>query len=124
MRRSILLTLVSVVFALALPAAAADSPCADCHDEVAAEMANQIHMRIEPFEVYGRQVGCEGCHGDGTKHMEEGDPSLIRTFSNRHRGHLRVSRLPLSEGTGRVDGLDPRDGKHLVSRLPLDSQDG
>ena len=83
MRRSILLTLVSVVFALALPAAAADSPCADCHDEVAAEMANQIHMRIEPFEVYGRQVGCEGCHGDGTKHMEEGDPSLIRTFSNR-----------------------------------------
>ena len=83
MRRSILLTLVSVVFALALPATAADSPCADCHDEVAAEMANQIHMRIEPFEVYGRQVGCEGCHGDGTKHMEEGDPSLIRTFSNR-----------------------------------------
>ena len=83
MRRSILLTLVGVVCALALPVAAADSPCADCHDEVAAEMANQIHMRIEPFEVYGRQVGCEGCHGDGTKHMEEGDPSLIRTFSNR-----------------------------------------
>jgi DmsE family decaheme c-type cytochrome len=82
MRRSILLALCAAVCALALPAISADNPCADCHDEVAEAMANQIHMRIEPFEVYGRQVGCEGCHGDGTKHMEEGDPSLIRTFSN------------------------------------------
>jgi DmsE family decaheme c-type cytochrome len=81
MKRSTL-ALIGVVCALALPAVAADSPCADCHDEIAVEMANQIHMRIEPFEVFGRQVGCEGCHGDGTKHMEEGDPSLIRTFSN------------------------------------------
>ena len=82
MRRSILLALVSVACALAFPATAADSPCVDCHDDVGAAMANQIHMRIEPFEVYGRTVGCEGCHGDGTQHMEEGDPALIRTFSN------------------------------------------
>ena len=83
MRRSILLALISVACALALPATAADSPCLDCHEDVGAAMANQIHMRIEPFEVFGRQVGCEGCHGDGAKHMDEGDPSLIRTFSNR-----------------------------------------
>jgi DmsE family decaheme c-type cytochrome len=82
MRRSILLAVVGVVCALALPATAADSPCMDCHDDVAATMANQVHMRIEPFEVYGRTVGCEGCHGDGTQHMEEGDPALIRTFAN------------------------------------------
>jgi DmsE family decaheme c-type cytochrome len=82
MNRSILLAFVGMVCALALPAAAADSPCADCHDEVAAAMANQVHMRIEPFEVFGRQVGCEGCHGDGIRHMEEGDPALIRTFAN------------------------------------------
>jgi DmsE family decaheme c-type cytochrome len=45
-------------------------------------MTHQIHMRIEPFEVQGRQVGCEGCHGDGEAHMEEGDASLIRTFAD------------------------------------------
>ncbi len=82
MRRSILLAFLGVACALAWPAMADDSPCADCHDEVSAGMANQIHMRIEPFEVYGRTVGCEGCHGDGTRHMEEGDPALIRTFSD------------------------------------------
>ena len=83
MKRSILLAFVGVACALALPAMAGESPCADCHDEVAAGMTNQIHMRIEPFEVQGRAVGCEGCHGDGTQHMEEGDPALIRTFADK-----------------------------------------
>ena len=83
MYRSIMLTLVGVACALAFPAAAADGPtCADCHDEVAAAMAQQVHMRIQPFEVSGRAVGCEACHGDGTRHMEEGDPTLIRSFAN------------------------------------------
>ena len=83
MKRSILLAALAAVCALAWPAMADDGPvCADCHDEVAAGMVHQIHMRIEPFEVYGRQVGCEGCHGDGTLHMEEGDSSLIRTFAD------------------------------------------
>ena len=82
LNRSILLVALAAVCALALPALAQDTTCADCHDEVAAGMVHQIHMRIEPFEVYGRQVGCEGCHGDGTAHMDEGDASLIRTFAD------------------------------------------
>jgi DmsE family decaheme c-type cytochrome len=82
MRRRTLLAAFAVGLALAWPGLTQESGpvCADCHDEVAAGMSDQIHMRIEPFEVGGRTVGCEGCHGDGTAHMEEGDPDLIRTF--------------------------------------------
>ncbi len=55
--------------------------CVDCHEEAVQGMAKQVHMRIEPFEVGGRVVGCEGCHGDGAQHMEAGgDASLIKTF--------------------------------------------
>jgi DmsE family decaheme c-type cytochrome len=82
LKRSLLLASLAAAL-LTLPVIADDGPvCADCHDEIAAGMTQQIHMRIEPFEVYGRQVGCEGCHGDGAAHMEEGDPSLIRTFAD------------------------------------------
>jgi DmsE family decaheme c-type cytochrome len=82
MRRMTLLAVLAVGLALTVPGFAQDMVCADCHDEVAAEMSNQVHMRIQPFEVGGRTVGCEGCHGDGTAHMEEGDPELIRTFAD------------------------------------------
>jgi DmsE family decaheme c-type cytochrome len=82
LNRSVLLVALAAVCTLASPVVAQDEvTCADCHDEVAAGMVHQVHMRIEPFEVYGRAVGCEGCHGDGTAHMEEGDAALIRTFS-------------------------------------------
>jgi DmsE family decaheme c-type cytochrome len=61
--------------------------CVDCHEEVVLGMAKQVHMRIEPFEVNGRTVGCEGCHGDGTRHMEAGgDASLITVFDGTPSG--------------------------------------
>lgn len=81
LKRSLLLAAFAAA-ALTSPVSANGPVCADCHDEVAAGMTHQIHMRIEPFEVSGRQVGCEGCHGDGTAHMDEGDVSKIRTFEN------------------------------------------
>ena len=81
LKRSLLLAAIAAV--ALVPPVAADVPvCADCHEEATASMTNQIHMRIQPFEVSGRQVGCEGCHGDGEAHMEEGDPALIRTFKD------------------------------------------
>ncbi|MCP4903160.1 MAG: DmsE family decaheme c-type cytochrome, partial [bacterium] len=84
MRWRVLLVMVAMAGVAARPASAEDGPvCADCHDEAAASMTHNIHMRIEPFEVQGRTVGCEACHGDGTQHMEEGDAALIRTFSDK-----------------------------------------
>jgi DmsE family decaheme c-type cytochrome len=88
MRRTTLLAFAAVALAFAWPATAQE--CADCHDDVAASMTHQIHMRIEPFEVGGRAVGCVGCHGDGTAHMEEGDAALIRTFAEWTADDMKV----------------------------------
>lgn len=56
--------------------------CAACHEDVVDAFAGTVHARIRSFEVQGRTVGCTGCHGDGTRHAEEADPSLIRSFAD------------------------------------------
>jgi DmsE family decaheme c-type cytochrome len=43
-------------------------------------MAGTPHLRIQSFEVNGRAVGCEGCHGDPTKHIESGEAADINRF--------------------------------------------
>ena len=50
-----------------------ESPCAMCHDDIAADMATT------PHGVAARGgPSCEDCHGDGEAHMDEGgEPSLI-----------------------------------------------
>lgn len=49
------------------------SDCAVCHDDIAASYALTPHG-IERSDA----PDCTSCHGDGTRHMEEGgDPSLI-----------------------------------------------
>ena len=55
--------------------------CLECHELEALGPGN-VHMRIEPFEVQGRDVGCESCHGPGSLHSEEADPALIRGFAD------------------------------------------
>ncbi|MGD2115146.1 MAG: GSU2203 family decaheme c-type cytochrome [Acidobacteriota bacterium] len=57
-----------------------DATCAGCHDDVLEAMQGRIHARIERFEVQGRAVGCEGCHGPGSEHAESMDTALIRGF--------------------------------------------
>lgn len=57
-----------------------DATCAGCHEETVGAMQGQIHGRIRDFEVQGRTVGCEGCHGPGSEHVDSTDPSMIRTF--------------------------------------------
>lgn len=76
--KKILIALGIVLGAITL---AADTPCADCHAETVSAMETDVHLRVKVFEVGGRTVGCEGCHGDGAAHAESGDPALIRTFA-------------------------------------------
>jgi DmsE family decaheme c-type cytochrome len=54
-------------------ATAADSPCAQCHDDVAAAFALTAHGLPQRAGAT-----CVACHGDGERHMDEGDPALIR----------------------------------------------
>jgi DmsE family decaheme c-type cytochrome len=84
-----LVALLALALGASPPVTAQDAnpgpSCADCHADVAKGMAGKTHMRIQSFEVGGKPVGCEGCHGDGTKHAEAGgDKSLIRRFEDRN----------------------------------------
>jgi DmsE family decaheme c-type cytochrome len=61
--------------ALAAPAPAKSStpafaPCNVCHEEVTTPFVSNPHARLSP-------ATCTTCHGDGTKHAEEGDEKLI-----------------------------------------------
>ncbi len=51
--------------------------CLDCHDDVAAKMANTIHGRLADYQYPTDVHGCESCHGPGEKHVEEEDPGAI-----------------------------------------------
>ena len=54
--------------------------CGDCHDEIYSQFKDTIHGRLADFEVMGKK-GCESCHGPGSLHVDEGDPSKIINFS-------------------------------------------
>ncbi len=54
--------------------------CAECHDETATAFLMSTHGRAD-LEAWGVGQTCENCHGPGAAHAEEGDPDLIRIFS-------------------------------------------
>ena len=54
--------------------------CLECHEDHANDKYN-VHMRIASFEVSGYRIGCEGCHGPGSAHVDEdGDVEKILRF--------------------------------------------
>ncbi len=72
----------AVIVAAALAASAAEPPatrvgsetCAGCHDDLARAIAATVHGKADPAGA------CEGCHGPGSRHAEEGNADLIRRF--------------------------------------------
>lgn len=79
MKKTIFVLCLLLVSSLAA-AAPTVIPCADCHEGVVEAMHENVHLRTQPFEVRGKLTGCQGCHGEGTAHMESGDPSLIVSY--------------------------------------------
>ena len=74
-----------------------DETCLACHEDMALPRS-QIHARIESFEVRGRAVGCEGCHGPGAEHAEETDPELILGFGSGGLGDDACMSCHLTKG--------------------------
>ncbi|NIO48156.1 MAG: DmsE family decaheme c-type cytochrome [Candidatus Aminicenantes bacterium] len=56
---------------------AGSETCMECHEEVGRAFEKTIHGRLAEFELKGYPRGCEACHGPGSAHAEEADPSLI-----------------------------------------------
>lgn len=54
--------------------------CEMCHDDVVAAFKSSVHWKSNPEE------SCESCHGPGERHVDEGDPALIRRFSSEASG--------------------------------------
>ncbi len=54
--------------------------CLECHEDYAKDRHN-VHMRVASFEAPGHHIGCEGCHGPGSLHVDGGgDTTKILRF--------------------------------------------
>jgi len=80
-RYSFALTVFLAATALVGVSPAQDEPervgsetCEGCHDEVVAAFRGSVHWNADS------EGSCENCHGAGSAHADEMDPSLIRLF--------------------------------------------
>ncbi|WP_245540440.1 GSU2203 family decaheme c-type cytochrome [Thermodesulfatator atlanticus] len=44
--------------------------CLECHEDRTLDAKHNVHMRLANYEAPGYQVGCEGCHGPGSVHVD------------------------------------------------------
>lgn len=52
--------------------------CAECHEEIARDFQTASHVRLQAKGPNAIEVGCESCHGPGSRHNETGgEPGTI-----------------------------------------------
>jgi len=67
--------------ALAGMDAASVDKCSACHEDTVKTFGTHGHSRI--FKGKEGLLSCESCHGNGEKHMAEGDKALIVSFGKK-----------------------------------------
>lgn len=51
---------------------AGSEACADCHADIVSKFGDAVHSVMVAHGENAQGVGCEGCHGAGSKHVESG----------------------------------------------------
>lgn len=57
--------------------------CDACHSEIVRDFRTSTHARLQAKGENAKMMGCEGCHGPGSKHVEAGGGR--GTIVNPHR---------------------------------------
>lgn len=133
MRKRILVTMASVLFAIGCtqitekranivqvptPEKGATyvgtEMCLGCHEEYGKDKYN-VHNRIKQFEVAGGyQVGCESCHGPGSVHVDTGgDPTKILRFPKKGSKNQNENGIMTAQEISTVCSTCHHTGDHL-----------
>ena len=85
--------------------------CKDCHEDQFKNFSHTPHAKLAALSSWkGKVSGCEGCHGPGKAHMEEGDPAKIISFKNKSA--KAGSETCLACHAGREEHNNFRRGEH------------
>lgn len=85
--------------------------CKDCHEDQFKAYSHTSHAQLSTISSWkGKVTGCEGCHGPGKAHIEEGDPTKIISFKNK--SSKETSETCLTCHAGREEHNNFRRGEH------------
>jgi predicted CXXCH cytochrome family protein len=85
--------------------------CKDCHEDQFKAFVKTSHSELAKMGSWKNHVtGCEACHGPGKAHIEEGDPTKIRSFKNK--SSKEISETCLTCHAGREERNNFRRGEH------------